>query len=63
MLYSNHVALAIVLGEELAVRGWPLESCNVVAPTDRGPVILHFTGGKVSPITIPPKKGTIARAI
>lgn len=35
-------------GEEVAVRGWPLEACNVVAPTDRGPVVLHFTGGQVN---------------
>jgi hypothetical protein len=35
-------------GEEIAVRGWPREACNVVAPTDQGPVVLHFTGGQVN---------------
>merc|ERR1712216_603292 len=35
-------------GEELAVRDWPGEACNVVAPTDRGPVVLHVTGGQVN---------------
>lgn len=35
-------------GEELAVRDWPKEACSVVAPTDRGPVVLHFTGCRVN---------------
>lgn len=35
-------------GEVITVRGWPLESCNVIAPTDHGPVVLHFTGSKVN---------------
>ncbi|CAE8624624.1 unnamed protein product [Polarella glacialis] len=35
-------------GEEVSVCGWPGEQCNVVAPTDRGPVVLHFNGGKVN---------------
>eukprot|EP00434_Breviolum_minutum_P008500 symbB.v1.2.007499.t2/scaffold458.1/size201867/5 len=36
------------LGEEISLSGWPLEQCNVVVPTDRGPVVLHISGGKVN---------------
>jgi len=35
-------------GEQITVRGWPQEACNVIAPTDHGPVVLHFIGGKVN---------------
>lgn len=33
---------------EVSVSGWPQELCNVVAPTDRGPVVLHFVRGQVN---------------
>ncbi|CAJ1354617.1 unnamed protein product, partial [Effrenium voratum] len=36
------------LGEEISLCGWPYEQCNVVVPTDRGPVVLHINGGKVN---------------
>eukprot|EP00913_Durusdinium_trenchii_P001284 g1183.t1 len=35
-------------GEEISLSGWPLEQCNVVVPTDGGPVVLHINGGKVN---------------
>lgn len=35
-------------GREISACGWPSEQCNVVAPTDRGPVVLHFDAGKVN---------------
>mmetsp|Transcript_61579 Transcript_61579/g.115156 ORF Transcript_61579/g.115156 Transcript_61579/m.115156 type:complete len:305 (-) Transcript_61579:76-990(-) len=35
-------------GREISVCGWPSEQCNVVAPTDRGPVVMHFDAGKVN---------------
>lgn len=35
-------------GEELSMRGWPKEDLHVVAPTDRGPVVLAFSQGRVN---------------
>lgn len=35
-------------GEQVSVTGWPLEQSSVVAPTDRGPVVLHVEGGRVN---------------
>lgn len=56
---STEVIRHAILGEEVEVGGWPSDSCSVVARTDSGAVVLHFSGGNVNATIFEEEEGGV----